>query len=112
MLKLNYKKQIMNKKRKEYFPSEMDMVNVHEVITNSKIAFAVEKCIGGFNVVKYNLDDKQQALKHTITYKRIDVSKKDTPTNRVIYSTQNEAEEEIFNLYRQTADYYGFAKVS
>jgi hypothetical protein len=102
----------MNKKRKDYYPSEMDMVNVHEVITNANIAFAVEKCIGGFNVVKYNLDDKQQALKHTITYKRIDVSKKDTPTNRVIYSTQNEAEEEIFNLYRQTADYYGFAKVS
>jgi hypothetical protein len=102
----------MNKKRKDYYPSEIDMVNVHEVITNANIAFAVEKCIGGFNVVKYNLDDKQQALKHTITYKRIDVSKKDTPTNRVIYSTQNEAEEEIFNLYRQTADYYGFAKVS
>lgn len=102
----------MSKKRKDYYPSEMDMVNVHEVITNSKIAFSVEKCIGGFNIVKYNLDDKQQALKHTITYKRIDVSKKDTPTNRVIYSTQNEAEEEIFNLYRQTADYYGFTKVS
>jgi hypothetical protein len=102
----------MNKKRKDYYPSEMDMVNVHEVIKNANIAFAVEKCIGGFNVVKYNLDDKQQALKHTITYKRIDVSKKDTPINRVVYSTQNEAEEEIFNLYRQTADYYGFAKVS
>jgi hypothetical protein len=102
----------MNKKRKDYYPSEMDMVNVHEVITSAKVAFSVEKCIGGFHVVKYNLDDRQEALKNTITYKRIDTTKKDTPTNRVIYSTQNEAEEEIFNLYRQTADYYGFAKVS
>jgi hypothetical protein len=102
----------MSKKRKDYYPSERDMVNVHEVITNAKVAFSVEKCIGGFHVVKYNLDDKQEALKNTITYKRIDTTKKDTPTNRVVYSTQNEAEEEIFNLYRQTADYYGFAKVS
>lgn len=96
-------------KRKEYYPTEKDMVNVHEVITNAKIAFSVEKCIGGFHIVKYNVDDKQQALKHTIVYKRIDVSKKDTPRNRVIYTTQNEAEEEIFNLYRQTADYYALS---
>jgi uncharacterized lipoprotein YehR (DUF1307 family) len=101
-----------NSKRKDYFPSERDMVNVHEVINVAKIGFSVEKCIGGFHVVKYNLDDNGVALKNTITYKRIDTTKKDTPTNRVVYSTQNEAEEEIFNLYRQTADYYGLAKVS
>lgn len=112
MLRLNYKKQIMSKKRKEYFPSERDMVDVHEVITNAKIAFSVEKCIGGFHVVKYSLDDRQQALKNTITYKRIDTNEKDTPRNRVIYPTQNEAEEEVYNLYRQTSDYYGFSKVS
>jgi hypothetical protein len=43
MLKLNYKKQIMNKKRKDYYPSEMDMVNVHEVITSAKVAFSVSQ---------------------------------------------------------------------
>ena len=99
-----------NKRKKEYSPSESDMVNVHEVINVAKIAFSVEKCLGGFYVVKYNLDDKQQALKNTITYKRLDTTKKDTPNNRIVYNTQNEAEEEVFNLYRQTSDYYGFAK--
>lgn len=99
-----------SKKVKEYFPNEVDMVNVHEVINVAKIAFSVERCIDGFHVVKYNLDDKQQALKNTITYKRLDTTKKDTPKNRVVYNTQNEAEEEMFNLYRQTSDYYGFTK--
>jgi len=99
-----------NKRKKEYSPSESDMVNVHEVINVAKIAFSVERCIDGFHVVKYNLDDKQQALKNTITYKRIDTTKKDTPKNRVVYNTQNEAEEDMFNLYRQTSDYYGFTK--
>lgn len=99
-----------NRRKKEYSPSESDMVNVHEVINVAKIAFSVEKCLGGFHVVKYNLDDKQQALKNTITYKRLDTTKKDTPNNRIVYNTQNEAEEEVFNLYRQTSNYYGFAK--
>jgi uncharacterized lipoprotein YehR (DUF1307 family) len=100
------------KRNKEYYPSERDMVNVHEVISVAKIAFSIEKCVGGFNVVKFNVDDNGVALKNTITYKRIDTKRKDTPTNRVVYSTQADADEELYNLYQQTADYYGLAKVS
>jgi uncharacterized lipoprotein YehR (DUF1307 family) len=100
------------KRNKEYYPSERDMVNVHEVISVAKIAFSIEKCVGGFNVVKFNVDDNGVALKNTITYKRIDTTRKDTPTNRVVYSTQADADEELYNLYQQTADYYGLAKVS
>ena len=96
-------------KRKEYYPTEKDMVNVHEVITNAKIAFSVEKCIGGYHLVRYNVDDNGVGLKNTISYKRIDVKEKDTPRNRVIYSTQNEAEEDMYRMYAEISNYYGLS---
>jgi hypothetical protein len=99
-----------NKKQVSYQPSEEDMVNLYECTKNAKVAFSIEKSLDGFYVVKYNLDDDLEAIKSTISYKRIDTKKKDTIMNRIIYSNQVDAEKEIFNLYSQTVDYYGLIK--
>jgi uncharacterized lipoprotein YehR (DUF1307 family) len=99
----------MNKKRKKnepYFPSEVDMVNVYMCVKTARLAFSVEKCDKGFHVVKYGVDDNGIALKNTISYKRIDTTKEDTPSNRVVYQLQADAEEAMFDMYGQAIEFF------
>ena len=109
MWKLNYKNQNMSKRAKKnevYSPSEADMVNVYMCVKTVRLAFSVEKCDKGFHVVKYSLDDNGIALKNTIGYKRIDTNKADTPSNRVVYQLQKEAEEAMFDMYGQAIEFF------
>jgi hypothetical protein len=98
------------KKASSYFPSEGDIVNVHECIYVVNVAFSLEKCAGGYHIVKYNVDKGGSCLKDTISYKRKDTKKKDTPSNRELYSSQVDAEQEMFKLYKLTSEYYGLNK--
>jgi len=94
------------KKNEAYFPDEVDMVNAYMCIKTVKLAFSVEKCDKGFYVVKYGVDDNGESLKSTISYKRIDTTKADTPSNRVVYHSQAEAEEAMFDMYRQAVEFF------
>lgn len=98
------------KKASSYFPSEGDIVNVHECICVVNVAFSLEKCAGGYHIVKYNVDKGGSCLKDTISYKRKDTKKKDTPSNRELYNSQVDAEQEMFKLYKLTSEYYGLNK--
>ena len=94
------------KKNEAYFPSEVDMVNAYMCIKTAKVALSVEKCDKGFYMVKYSVDDYGETLKGTISYKRIDTNKADTPSNRAIYQSQAEAEESMFELYKQVVEFF------
>lgn len=89
------------KKVERFFPVEEDLAIVGIVNKEVKVAFSVEKANYGFNVVKYDLDNNLHGVKKSIKYKRIDVKEKDTPRNRVTFSSQEDAERDVILSYRQ-----------
>jgi hypothetical protein len=100
------------KKPKNYTPTITEAEAMMKCIKTHRKAVSVEKCDGGWNVVRYNVDSGGVA-EHTIKgygewakahfnieYQRIDKKGKDVKGNRVVYHSQFEAEKEMFNIYR------------
>lgn len=99
-------------KSKPFIPSDTDMDNMISCIKFYKKALSVEKCPDGYYVVMYNVDSDLVA-EHTTKkgwndrvfydfiyiYLRKDKNKKDTPSNRVVFSSQADAEKEMFRYY-------------
>ena len=99
-------------KSKVFIPSDTDIDNMLTCVKFYKKALSVEKCPDGFYVVMYNVDSELVA-EHTTKkgwndrvfydfiykYLRIDKNKKDTPSNRIVFTSQSEAEKEVFRYY-------------
>jgi hypothetical protein len=99
-------------KSKVFIPSDIDIDNMLTCVKFYKKALSVEKCPDGFYVVMYNVDSELVA-EHTTKkgwndrvfydfiykYLRIDKNKKDTPSNRIVFTSQSEAEKEVFRYY-------------
>jgi hypothetical protein len=89
------------KTNKTYMPSEYEMMCYVWVVKNLKIGLSIESYPkGGFLLVRCELDDSGGCKTNTIVYKRKDLDKKDTPSNRIIYASMNDAYIEMFNLYK------------
>ena len=87
------------KKKEVFMPSDADLENQRIANNHLKIALSVEKTYSGYNLVKYKLDDSGHGIKGTITYQRRDKERKDTPSNRVVYSTQDDCMKEVYKMY-------------
>lgn len=100
------------KKPKNYIPTLTDKEAMCKCIKVHNKAVSIEKCDEGWNVVRYNVDSGgvaehtvkgygQWAKAHfNVDYQRIDKNGKDVKGNRVIYSSQFDAEKEMFGIYR------------
>jgi hypothetical protein len=85
--------------------SEKDIALIGFCNKEFKVAFSIEKCFSGFNIVKYELNDNLEGLKKTIKYKRLDLTKKDSVSNRLLLGNQFDAEKEMLSCYTEVFNY-------
>lgn len=84
--------------------SEKDIELIRSVVSNLHIAFAPERIINTTNsyyLVRINLHMDGSNL---CNYARRDLTKKDTPSNRIVYS-EEEVWSELLKKYKETYEF-------